>query len=90
MPAAANTFVDIGLFVEFPRFRIFHEPNRDAPKRQKMVDCGRERQRYALLGAVAGLAVVCAVAVLATRISSTNLVDKPNVSGKREMREWTT
>ena len=56
-----------------------------------MVECGRETivdssrrrdaQRYALLGAVAGLVAVCAVAVIATRTSSTNLVDKPKVSG---------
>jgi len=38
----------------------------------------RRNARYVMLGAVAGVAAVCAVAVIATRPTSTNLVDRPN------------
>ena len=36
-------------------------------------------RRYAALGAAAGVVAVCAVVVMATHTSDTNLVAKPNV-----------
>ena len=40
----------------------------------------RNARRWALLGTVAGVVAVCAVAVMNTRSNTANLVDKPNVS----------